>query len=110
PVAVGTPGRKENLAIHLVERLGPVAEDVLPFPGFVPAAVNIAANYREAFAALRLGGAIVVDQDRRRQPELVAVGWMIDGLVVVEAAVTLHSRPAEIDTARDDVDFLVGAL
>src|SRR5690606_41925117 len=28
PAAVGAPGREENLAIHLVERLGPVAENV----------------------------------------------------------------------------------
>src|SRR6185436_3627910 len=52
PLAVGALRRDEDLAIHGVEALRPVAEDVLAGPRRMGAAVDIAAGDRNSQASL----------------------------------------------------------
>src|SRR6185295_8767055 len=72
PLAVGALGAEKDLAVHLGERLRPVAEDVFALPGLMCAAVDVAAGDRDTEASLRLRGAVLVDHDRLREPGLVA--------------------------------------
>ena len=54
--------------------------------------------------------AVLVLEDRRREPGLVAAGRMVVGLDIVEAVRGLHLAPAAVLALGDDVDLLVAVL